>query len=77
VISRPFIDRPVLATVISLVIVLTGLISMKLLPIEQYPDITPPTVVVNTSFPGADAATVAESVAAPIEQEVNGAPNMI
>lgn len=76
-ISRPFIDRPILATVISLVIVLTGLISMNLLPIEQYPDITPPTVVVSTSFPGADAATVAESVAAPIEQEVNGAPNMI
>lgn len=76
-ISRPFIDRPVLATVVSLVIVLTGVISMGLLPIEQYPDITPPTIVVSASFPGADAATVAESVAAPIEQEVNGAPNMI
>lgn len=76
-ISRPFIDRPVLASVVSLVIVLTGVISMRLLPIEQYPDITPPTIVVSASFPGADAATVAESVAAPIEQEVNGAPNMI
>ena len=76
-ISKTFIDRPVLATVVSLIIVITGVISMRLLPIEQYPDITPPTISVSASFSGADAATVAESVAAPIEQEVNGAPNMI
>ena len=76
-ISRPFIDRPVLATVLSLGIVLVGAISINLLPVEQYPDITPPTITVSATFPGADAATVVESVAAPIEQEINGAPNMI
>jgi multidrug efflux pump len=76
-ISRPFIDRPVLASVASMVIVLVGAISVRILPVEQYPQISPPSIKVGASFPGADAKSVAESVAAVIEQEINGAPNML
>ena len=72
-----FIDRPVLAWVISIVIVLMGLIASGLLPIAQYPDITPPTVRVTASYPGANAQVVADTVAAPIEQQVNGVEGML
>lgn len=72
-----FIDRPVFATVLAIIITLAGVISLRQLPIARYPQITPPSIVVTTNFPGADAATIEQSVAAPIEQQVNGVPNMI
>src|SRR5438128_11410056 len=75
--ARFFIDRPVLAWVISIVIVLLGGIAAGLLPIAQYPDITPPTVRVEATYPGANAPVVADTVAAPIEQQVNGVENML
>ena len=71
-----FIKRPVLSTVISIVIVLLGFIGLATLPIEQYPDIAPPTVVVITSYPGADAETVKNSVLAPLEESINGVEGM-
>jgi multidrug efflux pump len=75
--ARFFIDRPVLAWVISIVIVLLGAIAWGLLPIAQYPEITPPTVRVSTVYPGANAQVVADTVAAPIEQQVNGVEGML
>src|ERR1700733_3960747 len=75
--ARFFIDRPVLAWVISIVIVLLGGIAAGLLPIAQYPDITPPTVRVEATYPGASAQVLADTVAAPIEQQVNGVENML
>ncbi|MGF7473712.1 efflux RND transporter permease subunit, partial [Salmonella enterica subsp. enterica serovar Minnesota] len=64
--------RPRLAMVIAIIITLAGTIAMINIPVAQYPDITPPTVQVSASYPGADAETLAETVAAPIEQQVNG-----
>ncbi|CAN5426438.1 efflux RND transporter permease subunit [soil metagenome] len=75
--ARFFIDRPIFAWVISILIVLMGLISVVSMPIAQYPNITPPTVVVTCSYPGANAQVVADTVAAPIEQQVNGVENMM
>ena len=72
-----FIRRPVFAAVISIVIVLVGLVAMVALPVARYPDIAPPTVKISAVYPGADARTIAETVAAPIEQEVNGVEGMI
>ena len=71
-----FIKRPVLSTVISILIVILGFIGLVTLPIEQYPDIAPPTVVVSTSYTGADAQTVKNSVLAPLEESINGVENM-
>ena len=76
-ISRFFIDRPVFAAVISIVIVLAGFMAMRALPIEQYPEIVPPQVVVSASYPGASPEVLAESVASPIEQEINGVEGML
>ena len=76
-ISKFFIDRPVFATVLSIVIVLAGLVAMRALPISQYPQIVPPDVVVSANYPGATAETIAETVAAPLEQQVNGVERMI
>lgn len=76
-ISRFFIDRPVFATVISIVIVLAGLAAMRALPIAQYPEILPPQVSVSASYPGASSQVIAETVAAPLEQQINGVENMI
>lgn len=73
---RNFIERPVLAMVISIVIVLGGIIGLALLPIEQYPDIAPPTIMVSTAYPGASAETVQKSVIAPLEESINGVENM-
>ncbi len=73
---RTFIEHPVLSAVISIVIVLVGLISIKTLPIEQFPDIAPPTVMVMTAYPGASAETVQKSVIAPLEEAINGVENM-
>jgi multidrug efflux pump subunit AcrB len=75
--ARFFIDRPVLAWVISIVIVLLGSVSAGLLPIAQYPQVTPPTVRVTAIYPGANAQVVADTIAAPIEQQVNGVENML
>ncbi len=72
-----FIDRPVFATVISIVIVLAGAASLSVTPVAQYPEIAPPTVTVSTRYPGATAEVVASTVAAPIEQQVNGVDDMI
>lgn len=73
---KQFIERPVLSTVISIIIVILGIIGIFILPISQYPDIAPPTVMVSTSFPGANAQTVLESVVIPIEEQINGVENM-
>jgi hydrophobe/amphiphile efflux-1 (HAE1) family protein len=76
-ISRFFIDRPIFATVIAVFITLMGAFAYPLLPLSQYPEIAPPTITINTAYPGASAETVAETVAAPIEQEVNGVEGML
>ena len=75
--SKFFIERPIFATVISLIIVLAGLVSMKVLPVEQYPNIVPTEIQISATYPGATAEVLADTVAAPIEQEVNGVKNMI
>ncbi len=75
--SRFFIDRPIFASVISLLITLAGAISLGRLPIAQYPPVAPPTVQVDCNYPGASAAVVSQSVAAPIEQQVNGVEDML
>src|SRR6478609_4636472 len=75
--SRFFITRPIFAAVISVVITIIGAIAYLALPISQYPDIVPPTVTVTAGYPGASAETVAETVAAPIEQEINGVDDML
>ncbi|MBR5482729.1 MAG: multidrug efflux RND transporter permease subunit [Alphaproteobacteria bacterium] len=75
--SKFFIERPIFSTVISLVIVLAGLVSMKALPIEQYPNIVPTEIQITAMYPGATAEVLADTVAAPIEQELNGVKNMI
>ena len=72
-----FIDRPVFSTVLSIIIVIVGAIGLALLPVDQYPQIVPPVVRVSASYPGADAQTVTQAVATPIEQELNGTPGMI
>jgi hydrophobe/amphiphile efflux-1 (HAE1) family protein len=75
--SHFFIDRPIFATVLSVIVTIVGLIAGRVLPIAEYPEIAPPTVNISATYPGADAATIAETVAAPIEQEVNGVDNML
>src|SRR5881275_3194448 len=72
-----FIDRPIFAGVISIVITLVGVIALSTLPIAQYPNIAPPTIQVTTNYPGANAKVVSETVATPIEQQVNGVENML
>jgi hydrophobe/amphiphile efflux-1 (HAE1) family protein len=76
-VSGFFIDRPIFATVLAIVITLAGTIAFFLLPVARFPQITPPSVVVSALFPGADARTIEQSVAAPLEVQVNGVPNMI
>ncbi len=75
--SKFFIERPVLANVIAILTVLVGAVALWRLPIEQYPEITPPTIRVTATFPGANASTVADTVASPIEQQVNGVEDML
>lgn len=75
--SKFFITRPIFATVLAILMILAGLLTFNSLPVAQYPDITPPTVFVSASYPGADAQTVAEAVGVPIEQQVNGVENMM
>ncbi len=75
--SRFFIDRPIFAGVISLLIFLAGLISVFQLPISEYPEVVPATVVVSAQFPGANPKTIAETVATPLEEQINGAEDML
>ncbi|MDR3187025.1 MAG: multidrug efflux RND transporter permease subunit [Holosporaceae bacterium] len=75
--SRFFIDRPIFASVVSLVVVLAGLVSIQNLPVSLYPELTPPTIVVEASYPGASAEVISETVLAPLEQKINGVENMI
>jgi len=75
--SKFFINRPIFATVLALLIVVAGLVTLGILPIAQYPDITPPTVQVSAVYPGANAQTVAQTVGIPIEQQVNGVDGML
>src|SRR6516162_9020705 len=76
-ISRFFIERPIFASVLSIIITLAGAIAVFKLPIAQYPPIAPPTVQVSCTYPGASAQVVADTVAAPIEQQVNGVEGML
>ena len=73
---KSFIERPVLASVISIVIVIAGIIGLASLPVEQYPDIAPPTVMVRASYPGASAETIQKSVIVPLEEAINGVEDM-
>ena len=75
--SRFFIDRPIFATVLAILMIIVGLVTVESLPVAQYPDITPPTVQVSAMYPGADAETVAKTVGVPIEQQVNGVDGMM
>src|SRR5258708_14115969 len=74
-ISRFFIGRPVFACVLSLVILLIGLIALKFLPVSEYPEVVPPTVVVRATYPGANPKTIAETVSSPLEQAITGVEN--
>jgi multidrug efflux pump len=75
--ARFFIDRPIFAWVIALMIIISGLISLRALPIEQYPNIAPPSVSITAVYPGASAKTVEEAVTTLIEREMNGAPGLL
>ena len=76
-ISHFFIDRPIFASVIAIVIIILGAVAYTRLPVAQYPEIAPPIINVTGQYPGASAETVAETVVAPIEQQINGVENMI
>src|ERR1700754_3160091 len=76
-ISRFFIDRPIFAGVLSTLILLAGVIAMFQLPISEYPEVVPPSVVVYASYPGANPAAIAEPVAAPLEEQINGVEGML
>src|SRR5918996_3608928 len=75
--SHFFVDRPIFASVVSIIIVILGGIAYFGLPVAQYPDVAPPSIVVRAQYPGANAQTVAETVATPLEQEINGVENML
>lgn len=75
--SRFFIERPIFAAVLSIIIVLAGLVSLRILPITQYPNISPPSVTITASYPGASAETLARTVAAPIEEQLSGVENLL
>ena len=75
--SKFFINRPIFASVISIIIIIAGLVASQVLPIAQYPQIAPPTVMINATYPGASAETLARTVAAPIEEQLNGVENLL
>ena len=75
--AHTFIDRPILATVLSVFVTLVGLGALAILPVAQYPEIVPPTVQITTVYPGASAETVARTVATPLEQQINGVESML
>ena len=76
-ISRAFIERPITATVLSLVLVLAGLAAMRILPISQYPEIAPPVVIVRALYPGASAQVLEQTVAAPLENQISGIEDLL
>jgi HAE1 family hydrophobic/amphiphilic exporter-1 len=76
-ISKLFINRPIVAMVIAIITVIGGLVAMRGLPVAQFPDIVPPQIIVNTTYPGADAVTIEQSVATPLEQQMSGVDNML
>src|SRR5471030_2348415 len=76
-ISKFFIDRPIFAGVMSVLILLAGIIAMFKLPISEYPEVVPPSVVVNAQFPGANPKVILETVATPLEEQINGVENML
>src|SRR6266436_364780 len=75
--ARFFINRPIVAMVISIITLVAGLLAMRSLPVAQYPDIIPPQIIVSTTFTGADAITIEQSVATPLEQQMNGVDDML
>ena len=75
--SKFFINRPIFAIVLALFMIMAGLITVRQLPVAQFPDITPPTVMVTATYPGADAATVASTIGVPVEEQINGVENMM
>src|SRR6266404_375752 len=75
--ARFFINRPIVAMVISIITLVAGLLAMRSLPVAQYPAIIPPQIIVSTTFTGADAVTVEQSVATPLEQQMNGVDDML
>src|ERR1700716_4603925 len=75
--SKFFIDRPIFAGVLSLLIFLGGVIAVRGLPISEYPDVVPPSVVVRAQYPGANPKVISETVAAPLEEQINGVENML
>src|ERR1700741_2649761 len=75
--SRFFIDRPVFAAVVSIIVGLLGAFAYPTLPIAQYPEIAPPTITVTATYPGASAEVIADTVATPLEQEINGVEDML
>ena len=75
--SKFFIERPRFAVVISIVLVLCGLVSLRMLPVEEYPEIAPPTLFVSTNYAGASAEVISQTVAIPIEDEINGVDDLL
>ena len=75
--SKFFIDRPMLSSVIAIVITLSGIIALKSLPVQEYPTLTPPLITISANYPGADADTLSRTVASPLESAINGAKHMI
>src|SRR3979409_1224005 len=75
--ARFFVDRPIVAIVISILTLIAGLLAIRKLPVAQYPSIIPPQIIVNATYTGADAVTVEQSVATPLEQQMNGVDNML
>src|ERR1700759_5500241 len=75
--SRFFIDRPIFAGVLPVLVLLGGLIALRVLPIAEYPEVVPPSVVVHAQYPGANPKVIAEAVAAPLEEQINGVENML
>ena len=76
-ISRFFVDRPVFAGVLSILIVVAGLIGMRALPISEYPEVVPPSIVVRAVYPGANPVVISETVATPLEEQINGVEDML
>src|SRR5438132_14239879 len=75
--SKFFIDRPIFAGVVSLLIFIAGAIAMRILPIAEYPEVVPPSIVVRANYPGANPKVIAETVAQPLEEAINGIENML
>src|SRR3954447_9241123 len=75
--SKFFIDRPIFAGVLSVLIFLSGLLALRVMPVSEYPEVVPPSVVVRANYPGANPKVIAETVATPLEEQINGVENML